>query len=796
VTHRSRPLVALALGFVAGAALPPGAPCAGAPATAALGVGTAALLLALSPPLAPAAFGCAGWLAASSARAARRADAPPTGTEGGDDPERGSPSPTAIEGRIASVPERLDDRARFVLRAPDGRLLLATAPTLPWPLALGDRIRMEARFRRPEGPRNPGGRDRSAELSARGIVLEAHAVSAPVRMAPPSPLALLEEGRRRFADAAAGALPRREAALVRAIGAGDRSGVDPDTADAFARSGLAHLLSVSGLHLAVVAIGAYRVLRWTLARWDAFALRIEPRRAAALAAVPLTGIYALATGADVPVVRSALAATVAFAGVLLDREPEALNVLALAAVAVLAAEPGALLDPSFQLSFASVAGLALWSAPLRRAIPVRRDARTLAGRARELLLSAICASVAATLATAPIVAFHFRRISVLAVVSNVAGIPIGSALTVVAALAALASAVAPPLAAPLLHLCRPLAWLLLAVNDACAAPSWAALGVGSPGIAGVLVGYAALAAAWRWRGAARAVAAIVAALALLTPPHVRHALALRRGGLEVVFLSVGQGDATAFLLPDGSAVLVDGGGEAQGRYDPGARDVVPWLRDAGVTRVAALFLSHPHPDHLFGLPAIAQAFHVDLLLTSGRAGDDAAASALARLPPARGLAPGEVFERAGVRFEALAPPTGSEAWTENDASLVLKVTYGATSVLLTGDVEAEAEAALTRGPFADRLRADVIKIPHHGSASSSGAGLVQAVRPTWAVATVGHANRFGFPAREVVERWQAAGAAVLRTDEGAVRFLSDGRTVRRAPASGSLDALALARERL
>ncbi len=788
-----RPLVALAVGFALGCALPfEAAP----PATRVAGV--AATLLALSPPLAPAGFVCAGWVASSSARAppsALQGRAAVTAIHGDQSKAGGSAASILLDGRVASVPERLEDRVRFVLRERGGLLILATAPNLPWPLALGDRLRMAAQLRSPEGQRNPGGRDRAAELAARGIALEARATSPPVRIAPPSPLAALEEGRARFAEAATRELSPRQAGLVRAIGAGDRGSVDSATSDAFARSGLAHLLSVSGLHLAVIALGAYRVLRWLLARWDRVALRTEPRRVAAAAAIPLTLLYAVATGADVPIVRSALAAALALAGVLLDRETDTLNGVALAAIAVLAVEPGALLDPSFQLSFASVAGLALWSTPLRRALPLPRDTATLARRAREALLSAACASAAATLATAPIVAFHFRRLSLLAVVSNLAGVPIGSALTVVATLAALASALAPPLAAPLLLLCRPLAWLLLFVNDAFAAPSWASVGVGSPGLAGVLLCHAALLAAWRWRGAARALAAAVALVALLAPPPVRHLLAMRRGGLEVTFLSVGQGDATAFLLPDGSAVLVDGGGEAQGHYDPGARDIVPWLRDAGVTHVAAIFLSHPHPDHLLGLPAVAAAFPVEHFFTSGRMGDEAAAAAFARLPQPVPLSPGERFERAGVRFEALSPPRGSEPWSENDASLVLRVSHGQVAFLMTGDVESEGEAALTGGPFAPQLRADVVKVPHHGSASSSGEAFVAAVRPAYAVATVGRDNRFGFPAHEVTARWQTAGARVLRTDEGAVRFLSDGRAVRRAPASAPLDALALARER-
>jgi competence protein ComEC len=770
-------LGALALGFAVGAALP----ACGAPPLPAIGA-LLAVALALSPPFAPLGLALAGWAAASANQAAQ---VPTPGRE-----------PEWVEGCVCSVPERLDGQARFALCDREGRRLLATAPILSWPLALGDRVRFQARLRTPEGQRNPGGRDRAAELAARGIALEAHAVSAPVRLAPPSPLAALESGRSRFGALADRLLPPREAALVRAIGAGDRSAVDPATSDAFARSGLAHLLSVSGLHLAVIAYGLYRALCALLVRWDAVALRLAPRKLAALAALPLTAGYALATGADVPVVRSALAVASAFLAVLLDREVDALNAVALAALVVLAAGPGALRDPSFQLSFASVAGLALWSGPMRRAIPVPADASSLRGRLREALLSGVCASAAATLATAPIVAFHFRRLSLLAVASNLAGVPIGSALTVVAAAAAVASSAAPALAAPLLLACRPLAWLLLAVNDAFAAPAWSALPLGSPGVLGALASEAALLAAWRLRGRARALAALLAAAALVAPAPVRRLLAERRGGLEAIFLGVGQGDAAAFLLADGSAVLVDGGGELLGRADPGSRDVVPFLRDAGVTRVAAMFLSHPHPDHMLGLVAVAAAFPIGRFFTNGRPGGPEVAAAWDRLPRAERFGPGDVFERAGVRFEALAPPEGSAAWSENDASLVLRVSHGQVAFSLCGDVEAEGEASLLASARPEQLAADVVKVPHHGSATSSGLALIAAVHPTYAVMAVGHENRFGFPAPDVVNRWREAGATVLRTDAGAVRFISNGRAVRSTPASASLDPLALLGEHL
>ncbi len=766
-----RPIVSVAAGFAIGAAFPAGAPV--------LPVAAAGVLLSLSPPLAMAGFACAGWASATAARVSVTS----LGRE------------QRLDGEIASVPDRLESRVRFVLRTREGSLVQVNAPSLPWPLAYGDAVRLVGRVRPPERARNPGGRDRAAEFEARGIDADVLATSPPVRIAAPAALAWIEAARDRFAERAAASLPEREAGLVRAIGTGDRGGVDTATADAFARSGLAHRLPVSGRHRAVVALGSHRALRWILARSDAIARRADPRRLAAAVCIPLSALYALSTGAQVPVVRSAVATTIGFGAILLDREVDALTALALAALAILALDPGALLDVSFQLSFASVAGLALCAGPLRRAIPIalRRDG--LPGRVGEALLTALCASVAATVTTAPLVALHFRRLSLVGVLANLVGVPLGSLLTIGAALSAVVTAAAPPIGPVLIAATAPLASALLWVNDLAASAPHASVGVGSPGWVGVAVFYVALVGAWRLRHRWRIPAAIVAMLALLGPPHLRHALAVRRGGLEVTFLSVGQGDSTALLLPDGSLVLVDGGGEATGHYDPGARDVVPWLRDAGITRIAAVFLSHPHPDHLLGLPAVAAAFPVEHLFTNGRPGDAAAGPAFARLPSPERFVAGSVFERAGVRIEALAPSGDHPEWTENDASLVLRVSHGAARVLLCGDVEAEGEAALLADPAA-RLGADIVKIPHHGSSTSSTAALVAATHPAVAIASVGHLNRFGFPDPAVVQRWESGGARVLRTDEGAIRFLSDGRAIHERPARAALDALALARERL
>jgi competence protein ComEC len=689
------------------------------------------------------------------------------------------------------MPRRLDERVRFTLDTDALGPVELVCPDLPEgaPLALGDRVLVEADLRAPPGPRNPGGWDRASLLAARGIRLEGTARAAPVRIAPPSPLSRLEAARTRFGREAGRRLGSDEAALVRAIGAGDESAMDPLVRESFARSGLAHVLSVSGLHLAVVAWGAWRAARGAILRLDR-AQRLDARRWAAAAAIPVAAAYALATGASVPAVRSAIGAGLGLAAALAGREADARNALALAAMLVLADDPGALLDVSFQLSFAAVAGLLLLAGPLRRALPNRPDPRRWHGRAAEAAVEAACASAAATLATAPLLALHFRQLSLLAIPANVVGVPLASLLTALGALAFLASAAAPPLAPLMLWACRAPAAGLLAVNAAFAAPRVSTVSLASPGWTGVAACAGLGLAALRLRGLARGAALAGAVAALALPGPARRIAARHAGRLEVVFLSVGQGDAAVLRLPGGEAVLVDAGGDERGHHDPGGRDVRPFLLDMGVRRLSAVFVSHLHGDHALGLPGVAAGVEVERVYAPARAGDEAVSEAMRRLPRAQALAAGDEIALGGVRFEVLGPPRREAAagLSENDASLVLRVIHGETAFLFPGDVEAEGEALASRG---GRLAADVVKVPHHGSRTSSGRGLAAAVGPRWAVVSVGRRNRFGFPHAEAVERWREVGAEVLRTDEGPARFLSDGRSVWRAEPAAAHDALEL-----
>jgi competence protein ComEC len=251
--------------------------------------------------------------------------------------------------------------------------------------------------------------------------------------------------------------------------------------------------------------------------------------------------------------------------------------------------------------------------------------------------------------------------------------------------------------------------------------------------------------------------------------------------LTVTFLDVGQGDAAVVEAPGGAVMLVDGGGVRDGAFDPGARIVEPFLRARGIGRVDIVALSHPHPDHMSGLFRIIERFPVGALWTSGDDGHNPEYGRLLSLARKHRVPAPQVAATTlgGASIEPLGPFWGSHAGerigapaglTVNDASLVLRVGFAGRGVLFAGDLEADGEGELVgRRDAGQAVAADVLKVPHHGSRTSSSPELVDAVAPALAVMSLGWRNQFRFPAPEVVARYESRGARVMRTDrDGAI----------------------------
>jgi competence protein ComEC len=636
----------------------------------------------------------------------------------------------------------------------------------------GQPLTLWAQLGPPRGFRTPGAFDAAGQafrdgIHAQGYCKSARLVTVEPRLGGPpwSRLAARLRARARAAFAR-WMLPGSERALVAAMVIGDRSGVDADTSEAFRAAGTYHVLAISGAQVALVAA----VLLFALRR-----VRVPPD-AAALATCLALAFYAELVGGDVPVVRAAVMGTALLAGRALSLEADAANLLGLAAAALLVARPSSLGDAGFQLSFGATLGILLLTRPLLERVPplpLRLDL-------------ALAGSLAAQLALLPVLAAQFQRLTPAALLLNFAAVPL-SAAVLVSGLAVLGCAAVAPWAAPF---AGEVAWafahallrsadlvrLLPSLDLRVAPPPLWAVGLQALGLATL---------ARRGRRAA-AVPLGLALLGMIAGPGVP-----ADGRLHVDLLDVGQGDAIVVRGPSGRVMVVDTGAAGDRGLDLGQSVVAPYLWVTGVRRIDRLLITHAHPDHAGGAPFLLSHFDVGEEWEGPAPRSDpsydalgaaAARAGVRRRTVVRGLV--ETWD--GITLEVVGPGRLPRApWkVRNDDSVAVALRLGGVRILLTGDMEKGGEAAL---PV---TAAAVLKVPHHGSRTSSSEHLLDGVRPRLAVASAGARNTFGHPHPEVVARYRRRGVQFLNTGwAGTIRLATDGQRLWVATAESPLEQL-------
>ncbi len=595
------------------------------------------------------------------------------------------------------------------------------------------------------------------EVSAdpRGVVVRGAALSA----GPPSAsLAALRAHVGARIDRVFGA----DAPVARALVIADMSAVEVDQRDRFARAGLVHMLSVSGLHVAIIAL-ALELL--------AGALRAPPVPAR-IVTMGLLAFYVAAIGAPPPALRAAVMLGLFLLCRVVQRPTSPWAVLAVGAAAPLV-DPRTVLDLGWQLSVAGTAAIVAGGALATRLVPAGWS-----GVPRSVARGFVVSTVA-TVVTAPLVAWTFGRIAVLGPLTNLAADPVMAVLQPVLFLAlAIPIGAVERLTADATH-------LLLAAFDAIATHAAAV-----PGAAPVVLPTTLAACAGGVMAAALVVAcvaerpwrSVVVALGCGALMVVEPLVVPRPRATELHLLDVGQGDAIALRTRAGRWIVVDAG-RSWPSGDAGRSVVVPYLAHRG-GRVALFVLSHPHADHVGGAASLFAALRPALFLDPGYVGTTPAYRAAlheagAERIPWQRVRPGDSLVVDEVVLTALAPDSTWAAHLRdaNLASTVLLARVGAVRILLTGDAEGPEEDWLLAHARAS-LAADVLKVAHHGSATSTTPPFLAAVRPRLALVSVGAHNTYGHPDPEVLDALRNAGAAVLRTDRaGTVIVRTDGHAL-------------------
>ncbi|AMX82834.1 competence protein ComEC [Geobacillus subterraneus] len=661
------------------------------------------------------------------------------------------PAPPSIDGDRLQAPvnvgrERV--QLRYTIRTPAEKAALH-AHLMP-----GTVCRVTGTLERPQPASNPYAFDYRRYLRFHRIhwlfLPEAIDLSACFRARPTvieRLVSLREAGVRRIEAH----LPPEAAGIAAALIYGERRQLDDEVLDGYQQLGLIHLLAISGGHVTLLVSAVF-----------AIAIRFVTREAAAVALMAALPVYAVLAGASPSVLRACVTGMIVLAVAWKKGAIHPLDALSWTAIALFVLDPYMMFDIGFQLSFVVTFVLLVH-------FPALAAVRSMIGRLFQTAL-------AAQLAALPILLYHFYEVSVWSVVLNVVFVPLYSFL--ILPLAVFVAAVPFP---PLVWLFSRFIGLTNTVVRFFSVDHPFSLVPGRPEPWCLAVYAVAVAAAWLFWERGRllhGLAAVAAAMVLqLASPYVNP-----KG--EVTVLDVGQGDCLYIELPYRKAVyLIDTGGTPELKeerwrrrmrpFSVGRDVVVPFLKAQGVRAIDKLILTHDDADHIGAAPEVLKAVRVKRIVTSPKALPAIQAMARPFSVPVAAASRGERWEEGGITFAVIHPEAGSQ--DDNNGSLVLFARLGGLDWLFAGDIEKEAERAII-GIY-PQLRADVLKVAHHGSRTSTTEPFLQAVKPRAAIISVGRFNRYGHPSPDVLERLKQQGVLIWRTDEnGAIRYFYDGKS--------------------
>jgi competence protein ComEC len=691
--------------------------------------------------------------------------------------------------------------------APDGRVPprigvswyanLRGAPAPVPELLPGERWRLRVRLQRPHGNANPYGFDYELWLLEQGVratgYVRGEGKNEKLDSFVFSPMNAIERARSGLRARILRALEGRQyAGVIVALAIGDQRGIPQSDWQVFNRTGISHLISISGLHITMIAGLVALLATWLwrhsfFVRGAALPLILPAQKLGAAVGMIAALVYVALAGFGIPAQRTLYMLSVIAVALWLDRLTSISHVLLLAAGVTVLMDPWAVMWPGFWLSFGAVATILYASVgrPQRRSSrrpqtpaepagphPDRDIPLTRRDRLRRDLRGAAVTQYAVTIGLVPLSMLLFAQISVISPVANAFAIPLVSLLVTPLALAG--SVLPDPLGVPLLIVAHELVHVLAAALTWCSARPFAIWSAPTPAwwmFAWALIGTFWLLAprGWpmRWLGVATWVPLLTAQSGAPLP-----------GELRVIAFDVGQG--MALLLETSTHRLLYDTGPY---YSPGAnggnRVIVPYLRARGINRLDGIIVTHSDFDHSGGALAVMESVRADWMLSSLSEGHPIVRAA----PRHMHCVVGQRWTWDGISFEILHPTAESYAnrsLKPNARGCTLMVRVGDKAILLAADIEAaqEAEVVARASQAGQALRADVLLAPHHGSGTSSTPVFLQAVQPYHAIFQLGYRNRYRHPRADVVERYRQLGAEIYRSDEaGAISLVLGSNTI-------------------
>ena len=676
----------------------------------------------------------------------------------------------------------------------------------------GDFIRFSSSLKEIRNFQNPGGFDYKRLMNLQGIYVSGYINDSSeimlIRKNTASDIRLKLESFRTYLKHIIyknSSSPQRE--VLEAITIGNQNEIPADIRDSFSKTGTSHILSISGLHIGMVAAAAFFFSFLILKSSEYLMLRFNIIKIAALAAFLMVFIYAFIAGMGITVMRATLMAFIFLLALLSGKQNHHYNTLAIAALIILVISPEALFDISFQLSFMAVLSI-IYIVPKFSDFPVNKISflpSWIPAIIRYLYITIIIC-VAATIGTLPLIMYYFQSISSVTIIANIIAVPLLGTLTLAVSMFFIFFAFfSPTIAGFFVKMASCLTQLSINIINKLAAFPFSSLKSIKPCIFEIALFYLFIFLFIQFIDERRKRNAnndfspfrlnvfkyllIIIVLFFVADTTYFKLTNDLSSDLKITILDVGQGNSIFVQFPGGKNMIIDGGGFSESSFDTGKAVVAPFLYYKRISKVDTAVLSHPHPDHLLGLIYILDNFSVRQILKSGLPvnpetypqWERAIRDNKINVSLISAESPEEIFN--GVHLKVLWPTAHCLKDAENIAykefnnySLVLKITYGKISILIPGDISGDIEKKLIKSG-AD-LKSDVLVVPHHGSIHSSTTEFIKAVACRYAIVSAGKSNVFKHPHPSVLQRYKEAGMNIYRTDKnGAISIKTDGNNL-------------------